>query len=41
MVKLSADVRTDTFFLQKVGEQNGTPVDGNTFTIHYKGIQGY
>ena len=41
MVKLSADVRTDTFFLQKVGEQMGTPVDENTFVIHYKGIQGY
>lgn len=41
MVKLSADVRTDTFFLQKVGEQNGTPVDKNTFVIHYKGVQGY
>lgn len=41
MVKLSADVRTDTFFLQKVGEQTGTPVDENTFVIHYKGIQGY
>lgn len=41
MVKLSADVRTDTFFLQKAGEQMGTPVDENTFVIHYKGIQGY
>lgn len=41
MVKLSADVRTDTFFLQKIGAQGGTPVDKNTFVIHYKGIQGY
>ena len=41
MVKISADVRTDTFFLQKIGGENGPLVDENTFVLHYKGIQGY
>ena len=41
MVKISADVRTDTFFLQKIGGEGGPVVDENTFVLHYKGIQGY
>lgn len=41
MVKISADVRTDTFFLQKIGGEGGSLVDENTFVLHYKGIQGY
>ena len=41
MVKISADVRTDTFFLQRIMGESGPLADEDTFVLHYKGIQGY
>lgn len=41
MVQIQADVKTETFFLQRIAGQNNWELDENAFVIHYNGMQGY
>lgn len=41
MLQIKADVKTDTFFIQRIAVQNSLNYDENAFVIHYNGMQGY
>lgn len=41
MIRIQADVKTETFFLRKIAAEIGRSFNEDSYTIHYNGLQGY